>query len=98
MSPPSPADVVLNLHCPAQPFFYTTFACGIAADFLLAGMLCLWLHRSRTGLKRSVVWACSLYYPSDPRPSTDSMINTLMVYAIETGEPCFYTRWRGTVY
>ncbi|KZT07403.1 uncharacterized protein LAESUDRAFT_812070 [Laetiporus sulphureus 93-53] len=51
-----------------QSLFVTIFAVGISADVILASMMCICLHRSRTGLQR-----------------TDSMINLLIIYTINTG-------------
>ncbi|KAH9939778.1 uncharacterized protein BXZ73DRAFT_99408 [Epithele typhae] len=41
-----PTDVVLNV-----TLSYTSFANGFVADVLFAGLLCAWLHSSRTGIK-----------------------------------------------
>ncbi|KZT07402.1 uncharacterized protein LAESUDRAFT_812069 [Laetiporus sulphureus 93-53] len=46
----------------------TIFAVGISADVILASMMCICLHMSRTGVQR-----------------TDSLINLLIIYTINTG-------------
>ncbi|KAH9857275.1 hypothetical protein C2E23DRAFT_382502 [Lenzites betulinus] len=51
-----------------KPLFYVMFATGFAADAILTGTMCLWLHNARTGLHR-----------------TDSVINNMILYAVETG-------------
>lgn len=47
---------------------YTAFGSSVFVDVLIAGSLCVLLHRSRSGFK-----------------STDSLVNTLMLYSINTG-------------
>ncbi|KAH9926260.1 uncharacterized protein BXZ73DRAFT_102943 [Epithele typhae] len=42
----NPTDIALNV-----TLSYTSFANGFVADLLFAGMLCAWLHSSRTGIK-----------------------------------------------
>ncbi|KAF5385814.1 hypothetical protein D9615_002201 [Tricholomella constricta] len=47
--------------------FYLSLAAGVVSDVLIAGQLCLYLLRSRTGVK-----------------NTDSTLNVLMLYTINT--------------
>ncbi|OBZ66683.1 hypothetical protein A0H81_13092 [Grifola frondosa] len=53
---------------PSNLLFEMMFFSGMVADALLTVLLCMFLHGSRTGLRR-----------------TDSVINILILYAIETG-------------
>jgi len=73
---PSFTDIQHNL-------FTAMFSVGIAADVILTAMLCVALHKSRSGLKR-----CAR---SNARRSinalrrTNSIINLLIMYTIKTG-------------
>lgn len=65
---------------------YLEFVSQFAGEVLVALALCYLLHRSRTGIRRSVVLPCSI----DPKLTfemhrTDSMINVLIAYVVNTG-------------
>ncbi len=73
----------LTLH--TQNLLKTAMSLYLATDFLVAASLCYYLHTSRTGLKRYDLSHLSNETHDSIHSSTDTIINKLIIYAINNG-------------
>lgn len=64
---------------------YTALSSGVAADVVIAVSLVTVLLRSRTGFKRCAPPQHALRVELNHGTRTDSLVNTLMLYTINTG-------------
>ena len=83
----SPARrTLVMLTCVSQWLLYSSLGAGVIADCLIAISLCVWLLRIRTGFKRYKFLATvSEVVYSRSQCRTDSLLNVLMLYSINTG-------------
>ncbi|KAI0326048.1 hypothetical protein GY45DRAFT_1374278 [Cubamyces sp. BRFM 1775] len=66
--------------------FSSSFGVAIVVDSLLTGALVIVLHRSRTGIKRYIAFQPNVKQDTNSNAySTDSMIDLLIVYSVNTG-------------
>jgi len=62
----------------------TALSLGVATDIFTAASLSFFLHRMRTGYKRYVSYSL-LIFPKFNSERSDTLINRLIIYSVNTG-------------